>query len=501
MARKQAKDAGAGKGEQLLGLDQAAAVLSVSRSTLTRWLAEGRLRGLKVGRQWRFRRADLEKFGQMAHPSAAAVNVAEVEALISQIPVSLEVEYELDPALSNYPNTEEEKAIERLFLALVVNAVTANASDIHFDVSTDSTMIRLRIDGVLHEIGRLPRAAHRALVTCIKCHADLPVDQPTVNHDGMFGLRLTGQAYHVRVASVPAVYGESMVLRILPQSYQMAKLDQLGMSGPDKERYLRALRAPVGLVIVSGPTGSGKTTVMYAGMQQIANPEIKMLSVEDPILAILPWVTQIPVNRKAGMTFEHTLRALMRHDPDVIMVGAINSVEVGEGCLQAAITGHLVLSTLHAPGAPLAIHRLLEMGLEPFMIANSLLCVVSVRLARRVCPKCGEPDEVPFNILSPFAEFARAGGYTLPENPEFMRGKGCDHCRGTGYRGRIGLYEVMEIDDELERMVLARASAKELQEAAVKKGMTTLAADGLRKAAEGITSVLEVARVTHTVEQ
>jgi excisionase family DNA binding protein len=497
-------------GQELLSLDAAAEALQVSRSTLTRWLSEGRVKGFKMGRQWRFRRADLDRFSQMAHPSAAAVNVSEFEAATASLgasPSDLEA-LSTDPALSNYPNTEEEIAVDNLFLSLLVNALGANvvsalavnASDVHLELTQDGSVVRTRIDGVLHETVRLPRAAHKALVTCVKYHADLPVDQPSVNHDGIFRLRQGDQTYHVRVSSIPAVYGESVVMRILPQSSLIPDLNRIGMRPEDQERYLHALRYPVGLVILSGPTGSGKTTVMYSGIQQVAKPEIKTLSIEDPVEVVIPWMTQIPVNRKAGMTFEHTVRAIMRHDPDVVMVGAINSLEVAEGCLQAAITGHLVVSQLHASSAALAVKRLLEMGLEPFMVSQALICVVATRLARKVCAECRAPEEVPFDLLSPLAEVARQGGYRLPDNPEFLCGTGCGHCHGTGYRGRIGLYEVMPMEEDLMRLVLAGASARELQEAAVRKGMTTLAADGLRKAAEGITSVFEAARVTYTPE-
>ena len=487
---------------ELLSLDAAAAALAVSRSTLTRWLSEGHVKGFKVGRQWRFKRADLDRFSQMAHPSAAAVNVSEFEAAIAGlgVPESERVGMTTDPALPNYPNTEEEIAVENLFLALLANAVNAGASDVHFDAAQEGCIIRTRIDGVLHETVRLPRSAHRALVTCAKYHADLTVDQPAVNHDGLFRLQLLGESYHVRVASIPALYGESVAMRVLPQSYQVGNLDSIGMHDDDKSRYLRAVKSPNGLVLVTGPSGSGKTTVMYAGLQRIVKPEIKTFSIEDPVIAVLPWVTQVPVNRKAGMTFEHLQRALTRQDPDVIMVGGVDSLAVAEGCLQHALIGHLVLTTLHANSAASAVTRLLDMGIEPFMLAESLLCIVGARLARKVCPQCAEPDEPAFGVLSPFAERARAGGYVLPDNPKFMRGRGCDHCRGTGHRGRVGLYEVMEMDDDLCRMVMERAPAKALQEAAVKKGMTTLAADGLRKAVEGITSVFEAVRVTHTTE-
>ncbi len=488
-------------GQELCGLDEACTTLGVSRSTLTRWLAEGRLRGMKVGRQWRFRRTDLEKFGQMAHPSAAAVNIAELDAVIAQLPVNLELSSELDPALTNYPNTEEEKALERLFLALLTNAATAGASDLHLDAAHEHTTVRQRLDGVLHEVCRLPRSAHRALVACVKYHAEMAADQVTTNQDGIFRLRVGENSFHVRVATIPAVFGETMVLRFLSQNHQLVDLDRIGMSPEDKERYFRALIAPCGLVIATGPTGSGKTTVLYSGMQRIISSERKMLTVEDPVEVILPGVTQIPVNRKAGLTFEHTVRALLRQDPDIIMVGGLDNLAVAETCIQAAITGHLVLSQLHAPTAAAAVLRLLDMGLEPFLLAESLLCVVATRLARRVCPQCAERDELSFSVLSPLAEQARAGGYLLPDDATFLRGKGCDHCRGTGYRGRLGLYEVLELNEDLARLLLARAPAKDLQAAAVKHGMTTLAADGLRKAAQGLTTVPEVARVTHVFSE
>ncbi len=503
MARKKVESESEGAaGQELLGLEQAAGVLGVSRSTLTRWLSEGRLRGMKVGRQWRFKRADLDKFGQMAHPSAAAVNVGELDAVTASLPGGALQEGEIttEPALPNYPTAEEEVAVDRLFLALLANGVAARASDVHIEAAQEGCLIRTRIDGVLHETARLPRSAHKALAACVKYHADLAVDQTAVNQDGLFRLRVKDQTFHVRVATLPAVFGESIVMRILQQYSEVPDLVRIGMRQEDRDRFIHAVRYPVGLVIVSGPTGSGKTTVMYSGLQQVAKSELKTFSIEDPVEVVLPWITQVPVNRKAGLTFENAIRAVMRQDPDVIMVGDLRSQEAAEGCLQAAITGHLVLSTLHASSAALAVGRLLDMGLESFMVTEALLCIVACRLARKVCPHCAEPEEVPFGLLSPFAEMARVGGYTLPDNPKFMKGNGCEQCRNTGYQGRTGLYEVMELDWDLSRLILARAPSGELQQAAVKKGMTTLAADGLRKAAEGITTVWEAARVTRAVE-
>ena len=498
MARKKPDSGEEQRQEEMVGLAEAAGMLKVSRSTFTRMLTQGRVRGFKVGRQWRFRRSDLGKFSQMAHPSAAAVSIPDIEAALKKLPtVPGEDEFEiLDPVLEHYPNTEEEKALQRLFMALVHGALAAGASDVHVDPTSEASVIRFRIDGVLHEVARLPRAAHKAVVTCCQYYAEIPVDQPLVNHASLFRVRRGDRNYHVRVATMASMYGQIVVMRILAGEYDLPGLERIGMMPDDRERYLRALRAPTGLLLVTGPTGSGKTTILYAGLGQIVSPEIKTYTIEDPIEMALPGMIQIPVNRKGGMTFENNLRALMQHDPDVIMVGTTDSLAMAEGCVQAAISGHLVATTLHSSTAAGAIARMLEMGLEPLMLAESMICVVNSRLARKVCSQCAEPEEPPFGLLSQLAERARAGGYTLPDNPKFMRGRGCDNCRGTGYRGRTGLFEVMELDHDLYRLIMERAPAKAIQEAAVKKGMTTLAADGLRKAAEGVTSVAEAARVT-----
>jgi type IV pilus assembly protein PilB len=294
---------------------------------------------------------------------------------------------------------------------------------------------------------------------------------------------------------MPAVYGESVVMRLLIQSQVFVDLERLGMYPEDLEKYCRALRAPVGLLIVSGPTGSGKTTVLYSGLKEIARAEVKIMSIEDPVEYALPHVTQVPVVKKAGLTFEAGLRAFLRHDPDIVLAGELRSLEIAETAAQIAITGHLMMTVLHAQTAAEAVTRLLDMGLEPFMVAQTLIYVSAQRLARRVCSKCGEPDEPEFKVLSTLAERARRAGYELPDKPQFRRGKGCDHCRQTGYRGRTGIYECMEVNREIQRLTMARASAEEIEEAAVRNGMTTLAADGLRKAAEGITTVAEVERI------
>jgi len=502
MARKNAENAGSGvRPQDMVSLDEAAQVLGVSRSTLYRWQQQGRLRGFKVGRQWRFRRSDLDKLSQATHPSAAAVNVAELDVALADLSARAEAAGEIvfDLGMPGYPVTEEERAVENAFSAILAAAVGAGASDVHMDASRNGTIVRQRIDGVLHEALRVPKSSHAALVACIKAHSGIPLDQRGLPQDGRFTFRVGEKEFDVRTATIPAVYGESVVMRLLDQAVTLLRLDgPHGMYPEEVEKYRRALRSPTGMLLVCGPTGSGKTTILYAGLLEIANSELKTMSIEDPVEYSFRHVTQIAVNKKAGLTFEAALRAIARHDPDVVLIGDIRTLESAEVAAQMAITGHLVMTQLHAETAAGAVTRLLDMGLEPFMVVQTLIYVSAQRLARKVCPECKQPDDPHFKLLSSLAERARRGGYELPDKPQFMRGAGCDHCRQTGYRGRTGIYEVMEIDREIQRLIARRATTEEIQEAAVRNGMRTLAADALRKAAEGITSLAEAARVVPT---
>jgi excisionase family DNA binding protein len=485
-----------GEGEELLTLDEAARLLGLSRSTLHRMLRQGKLRGFKVGRQWRFRRAELTKFGRMRDPSAAGVNVAEIDEQLGRT-ADHGASVTVGPRLDGYPQTEEERAIERVLTSVLGVALSSSATDIHIDGGRGGVTVRVRIDGVLHEASAYPSAIHRPLVSCIKAHAGIRLDQQQAPQDGRFRVTHSDVEYDVRTATIPAVYGESVVMRLLGRAADLLTLDnpKLGMSSRDLACYRRALEAPMGMVIVSGPTGSGKTSVLYAGLQHIARPEIKAMTVEDPVEFSFPWVTQAAVNVRAGFTYEQATRALARHDPDVVMVGDIRTLPVAETCAQIAITGHLVMSTLHALSAAGAVVRLLEVGVEPFILAESLSCVVSMRLVRKVCPQCGEPDQPSPALLSPLANRAQSGGGELPAKPTFRRGGGCDSCHHTGYRGRTAIFEVLEVTPEISRLIVARAPVAAIQEAAVGDGMTTLAADGLGKAAGGITTVTEVSRV------
>jgi len=498
MAEQKAETKVEAVGEQeLLSLDEAAAALGVSRSSFSRWLTQGKIRGMKVGRQWRFQRSDLDKFVKMAHPSAAGVNVNELDGVIAQLSQELpgNGKIEIAAAAEGYPGTEEEEAIERLLSVLLATAIKARASDLHIEAAREGTCVRRRVDGVLHEMLRLPSSAHGALMACIKSHSGVAVEQTQLPQDGLISAKLCdGRETDIRVSFVPGVHGETVSMRFLEGDTRIADLETLGMKPKDIGVFLGALRKPSGLIMLTGPTGSGKTTTIYAGLQEISGPEKKTMTVEDPVEYILPWTTQIPVNRKAGLTFASGLRACMRQDPDILMVGAIRDLEVLEASVNAALTGHIVLSTVYTNDAPTVITRLVDMGLDPFLAA-CLTCIVAQRLVRLVCKNCAEPDQPAISALLDLAQRARAGGYELPKEPTFMRGKGCPSCRNTGYAGRTALYEVMEMTPEIQELIVKRVPLSELREAVVAGGTMTLAAEGLRKAAEGLTTVVEVMRV------
>jgi excisionase family DNA binding protein len=499
MAKQKAEKKVEAVGEQeLLSLDEAAAALGVSRSSFSRWLTQGKIRGMKVGRQWRFQRSDLDKFVKMAHPSAAGVNVNELDGIIGQLSQELpgNGKIEMGPAAEGYPGTEEEEAIERLLSVLLATAIKARASDLHIEASREGTSVRRRVDGVLHEMLRLPSSAHGALVACIKSHSGGSVEHTQFPQDGRFSAKLgDGRETDIRVSFVPGVHGETVTMRFLEGDTRIADLETLGMKPKDIGVFLGALRKPSGLIILTGPTGSGKTTTIYAGLQEISGPEKKTLTVEDPVEYTLPWTTQIQVDRKIGLTFAKGLQSCLRQDPDILMVTNIRDLETLEMSITAALTGHIVLSTVYTNDAPTVITRLVDMGLDPFLAAASLTCIVAQRLVRLVCKNCAEPDQPAISALLDLAQRARAGGYELPKEPTFMRGKGCSSCRNTGYAGRTALYEVMELTPEIQELIVKRVPLTELREAVVAGGTITLAAEGLRKAAEGQTTVVEVMRV------
>ena len=376
----------------------------------------------------------------------------------------------------------------RLVNTVLIKASSVSASDIHFEPYEDETIVRIRMDGVLHDYTKIPNSLYQEVVSRIKVMAKLNVAEKRVPQDGKIRVRIGSKDYDIRVSTVPTLHGERVVLRLLEKTGSLLTLDELGLSKEDVEKVKRLAQRPYGIVLVTGPTGAGKSTTLYAMLLHVKNPKKNIITIEDPVEYQVKGISQIQVNPKVGLTFAAGLRSILRQDPDIIMVGEIRDPETAEVAVQAALTGHLVLSTLHTNDAPSAVTRLKDMGIEPFLIASSLEGVIAQRLVRKVCEHCREPYE-------PTREELRELG--LPENESFVfyRGKGCEHCLGTGYRGRTGIFEVLELDEELKKLINQTQDANEIRKLARKKGFKTMLEDGIDKILKGITTSSEVLSV------
>jgi general secretion pathway protein E len=383
-----------------------------------------------------------------------------------------------------------EAPVVRLVNLLVEEALTADASDIHIEPFEDSLRVRYRIDGLLYDQEAPPRRLQAALTSRIKIMAEMNIAERRLPQDGR--IRVTaagGRRVDIRVSTVPTIHGESIVMRLLDRSSVFLPFDRLGFSGPTAQAFEALIHRPHGILLVTGPTGSGKTTTLYAGLDKINRPDLKIITVEDPVEYQLKGINQIPVRPKIGLSFAAGLRHIVRQDPDVIMVGEIRDLETAEISIQAALTGHLVFSTLHTNDAPAAVTRLQDMGCEPYLLSSVLNGVLAQRLVRRICAACRAPDHAdPAELL--------ALGVTDATGVELFRGKGCDECRGTGYRGRTGIYELFRITDEARSLIVRKAPAGEIRRYAVEHGMVTLREDAWAKACSGQTTVAEILRVT-----
>jgi type IV pilus assembly protein PilB len=383
----------------------------------------------------------------------------------------------------------EEAPIVRLVNLLITQAVTDRASDIHLEPSEGDIRIRYRIDGVLHEVMRSPKNIQNALISRLKVMADINIAERRVPQDGRVGLVVGGRAVDLRVATLPTVYGEKVVLRILDKTSVLLRLEDLGFLEGPYRRFEGAFRKPYGTVLATGPTGSGKSTSLYATLNIINTPDRNIITIEDPVEYRLPGVNQIQVNVKAGLTFASALRSILRADPDVILVGEIRDRETALIAMEAALTGHLVLSTLHTNDAASAVTRLIEMGVEAYLVASALDCVVAQRLARKLCERCREEYE------PTEAELEGAGVPPDSGIERLFRPVGCPACGKTGFRGRVGLYEVMLVTEEIEKLTVERISSEDIRKVAMDQGMITLRQDGLEKVRMGLTSLEEVFRV------
>ena len=375
--------------------------------------------------------------------------------------------------------------------ALIAQALADRASDIHLEPTERELRVRFRIDGVLHEVMRPPGGISAGVASRLKIMADLDIAERRLPQDGRLSLTVQGKQVDLRVATLPTVWGEKVVLRLLDNSTAMLRLTELGFGEQNLEIWSRSSARPYGMCLVTGPTGSGKSTTLYATLNVVSRPEVNVITVEDPVEYRLPGINQVQTNAKAGLTFARALRSILRSDPDVLLLGEIRDHETAQIAVEAALTGHLVLSTLHTNDAPSAISRLTEMGIEPFLVGSALDCVLAQRLARRLCTRCKQP-------YTPSPEAVREHGLTPAEGepwPRLFRPGGCRACASTGYSGRLSLHEVMAITEDIERLAVQRAPSLAIAEVARAQGMTTLREDGLRKVLAGLTSVEEVLRV------
>ncbi len=410
----------------------------------------------------------------------------QVEALATEAADALDTEVGLTVEAA-----VEDAPIVKLVQAIMTQAAADRASDVHIEPTETDVRVRFRVDGVLHEVMHSPKSIQGGLISRLKVMGDLNIAEKRIPQDGRVSLRVSNRNLDLRLATLPTVHGEKIVIRILDKTNALLQLSELGFLPQAYESYERSFRKPYGAILVTGPTGSGKSTTLYATLNIVNSIDRHIVTVEDPVEYRLAGVNQIQVNPKAGLTFASALRSILRADPDIILIGEIRDRETAMIAVESALTGHLVLSSLHTNDAPSAITRLIEMQVETFLVGSAIDCVVAQRLARKLCEKCKQAyaPEAKELIEAGFAESR------VPDLGLFFRPSGCQSCSNTGYRGRIGLYEVMPMTEEIERLTVERASSETVKRVAIEQGMFTLRDDGLHKAASGLTSIEEIARV------
>jgi type IV pilus assembly protein PilB len=424
--------------------------------------------------------------------------LAEVEETVKTLEASdagsaLEaVQEEEEISVDKLKELVDEAPIVRVVNLIISQAINDKASDIHVEPEAKQVRVRYRIDGVLHDVMSPPKHIQAPMISRIKIMSSMDIAERRVPQDGKIHLKHNNKEFDLRVSTIPTVHGEKAVLRILDKSSVMLGLDKLGFYPDIKEKLEGMILKPYGMILVTGPTGSGKSTTLYSCLNKINTGVQNIITIEDPVEYQLPGVNQVQVNEKAGLSFANALRSFLRQDPDIIMVGEIRDTETARIAIEAALTGHLVLSTLHTNDAPSAINRLVDMGIEPFLIASALIGIQAQRLARLICPNCKEPYTPPQEAVRKFGLGMYAG-----EEINFYKGRGCDACKNTGYKGRSGIYELMVMTDRIRGLTLQKASSTEIRKAALEEGMRTLQDDGIRKVLDGVTSIEETLRVVY----
>jgi type IV pilus assembly protein PilB len=403
----------------------------------------------------------------------------------------IEDESEMDIDLGEIKQAVEDAPVVKLVNLILAEAIKQGASDVHIEPYEKDFRVRYRIDGVLYEVMAPPKRLKDALTSRLKIMAELDIAERRLPQDGRIKLKMRGKEVDLRVSTLPTLFGEKVVMRILDKSNLMLDMTQLGFEPEALRKLEDAIFSPYGMVLVTGPTGSGKSTTLYSALGQINKPDLNIMTAEDPVEYNLFGINQVQMKEEIGLNFAAALRSFLRQDPDVIMVGEIRDYETAEIGVKAALTGHLVLSTLHTNDAPSTVNRLLNMGIEPFLVASSVILIMAQRLARRICSACKQQVEIPEKTLIDM-------GLTPKQAAEITcyQGTGCSNCNNTGYKGRIGLYEIMAIDDKTRELILEGASAAEIKQAAIANGMKSLRMSGIQKLIEGESTVDEILRVT-----
>ncbi len=409
---------------------------------------------------------------------------------LADVAAGLRSEDESD--VSNLSSAGDDAPIVRYVNSLIEQAIQSRASDLHLEPTETDMRVRFRIDGVLHEVDKVPHGVQSALISRLKIMSNVDITERRVPQNGRITVRLNQHNVDLRTATLPTVWGEKVVLRVLDTGGIDLDLKKLGFTEHNYARFATSFQKPHGMLLVTGPTGSGKSTTLYATLTEINTPEVNIITVEDPVEYRLAGVNQIQVNHKAGVTFAAVLPAILRSDPDIVLIGEIRDRPTAQIAVEAALTGHLVLSTLHTNDAPSAVTRLIEMGIEPFLVGSSLDCILAQRLARRLCEWCKQAYSPTSDDLTPMRR--PSDDFELPQR--LWRPIGCRSCGNTGFRGRLAINEVMPVSEEISRLAVEHASAAEIRRVAVAAGMVTLRDDGMRKAAEGHTTLEEVTRVT-----
>ncbi|MFH8252501.1 GspE/PulE family protein [Microbacterium sp. B2969] len=412
---------------------------------------------------------------------------------LSELSIAIEENSEAQAQIftESIEDQDADAPVVRFVNLLIAQAINDRASDIHVEPGEFQLTVRFRIDGVLHEMQKADRAIQDGIISRLKIMSSIDIAEKRRPQDGRLSINHEGRSVDLRVATLPTVWGEKIVMRILDNTGQVMTMRDLLFSGVNESRFRDAITRPHGMILATGPTGSGKSTTLYTALRAVANPRINVITVEDPVEYRIPGINQVQVNARAGLTFQSALRSILRSDPDVVLVGEIRDFETANISIEAALTGHLVLSTLHTNDAPSALTRLTEIGCEPFLVATALSAVVAQRLARRLCMRCREAISEPTEVLT-----SLGFPHDPADVPQLYKALGCTSCSNTGYRGRVALHEVMSVTEELEQLVVTRATGTEIRQVALEQGMVSLREDGWSKVALGLTTIEEVLRVS-----